>query len=70
MAIYKHVLILSIVMGLLATTYAQHTLGVQEKLDSLVNAKKIPGIIVGISQNGQRKFIYSGSPRMNQPSKA
>lgn len=60
MAIYKHVLILSIVMGLLPTTYAQHTLGVQEKLDSLVNAKKIPGIIVGISQNGQRKFIYSG----------
>lgn len=60
MAIYKDVLILSIVMGLLPTTYAQHALGVQEKLDSLVNAKKIPGIIVGISQNGQRKFIYSG----------
>jgi len=38
MAIYKHVLILSIVMGLLPTTYAQHTLGVQESwLNAVVN---------------------------------
>jgi CubicO group peptidase (beta-lactamase class C family) len=60
MRIYKSALILTIVMWLLPDAHAQNTLGLQEKLDSLVNIKKIPGIIVGISQDGQRKFKYSG----------
>lgn len=47
-------------IGLIAHVGAQNTYQIQKKLDSLVQANAIPGVIVGITQNGKRQFLQAG----------